>query len=799
MSNIFTNFKPTGGNGIIKTSKFSVLPISQPAPAPAPTPAPPAPTPAPTPAPIFPSPFNPNYAPQPINNNNNNNNNNIQLFNLNVVPTNTDKINTKDVGPNDSSFYFVTQVTDLSFQDVDIAGYLKVNGQSTLNDLDVSGNLLVYGSSSLDNLDLSGNLNVNGNLDVSGFTSLNNLDVSGNLNVNGSTFLDALDISSGEITLDDATGPHLLHSINGDLYYDFQLIAKAGDISNVSDWSLYPALSTVDINNEIINEVKQINFGNNINVLDLDSSNNLQFNGQPLSALVDISGNVALWANYPAKNNVDMSFNNITKVNTIYFKSNSTNTLNIDASNNLLYNGQKVYLGTVPDVSANVALWSNYPAISTVDMNQNGINFDPTLTGYSNSQFDTNMYIGKSSYLIGPDVIAYPYNFQIGSLVTGAHSISMYSVGSISLNSVSGVNITGAGGASVTGVAGVSITGGGGVSITGGGGITALGATITLGAGSISALGGIINLGAGSIQIGSGLLNIVSGNIAVGSGAIEIGTGALLIGTAGTPGGGIQAYGGKIISSPSGTGPGGVSITGTASLETNAIIPGNLGYLQITGLDTSTNPITINNVNQLNSAPLSTGMSINNVNTINGYTGGFDINNVTNINGQPYPPTNLIPSVVLAYAYTPGITPLNIATPTDIIPSTIVQILGNVARFAYLITGNIRINDTTATFFQHPSVFSFYIGFFDSLGNFPIFQQYITIAREVCPHLEVNNITNSFEIPFSGFLTNDMVAGTFNPLETYNLRIWYEYFPAGPDGPLTFSLDILNCCIQRMY
>jgi hypothetical protein len=41
---------------------------------------------------------------------------------------------------------------------------------------------------------------------------------------------------------------HTLESIDGDLYFDNELLAKAGDIQDIADWALYPALSNVDMN-----------------------------------------------------------------------------------------------------------------------------------------------------------------------------------------------------------------------------------------------------------------------------------------------------------------------------------------------------------------------------------------------------------------------------------------------------------------------------------------------------------------------------------------------------------------------
>ena len=41
---------------------------------------------------------------------------------------------------------------------------------------------------------------------------------------------------------------HTLESIDGNLYFDNELLAKAGDIQDIADWALYPALGNVDMN-----------------------------------------------------------------------------------------------------------------------------------------------------------------------------------------------------------------------------------------------------------------------------------------------------------------------------------------------------------------------------------------------------------------------------------------------------------------------------------------------------------------------------------------------------------------------
>lgn len=159
-------------------------------------------------------------------------------------------------------------------------------------------------------------------------------------------------------------------------------------------------------------------------------------------------------------------------------------------------------------------------------------------------------------------------------------------------------------------------------------------------------------------------------------------------------------------------------------------------------------------------------------------------------------PTGPQPSVTLSYGYqSPIASSLAISTPTYLNPTTAVSIAGNISNFAFMITGNIRIIGTFNT--SNPSTWDFKIGLFDSSNTFPAFQQYITIARDICPSKTITS--TACEIPFSGFLTSNMVNGSLNSSETYTLKIYYTYSPQGGDGASTYYLDMINCCIQRLY
>lgn len=59
---------------------------------------------------------------------------------------------------------------------------------------------------------------------------------------------------TGQVLMVDASGTQVLQSIDGDLFFNQELLAKAGDIQDIADWSLYPVLNNngVDFNQKPI-------------------------------------------------------------------------------------------------------------------------------------------------------------------------------------------------------------------------------------------------------------------------------------------------------------------------------------------------------------------------------------------------------------------------------------------------------------------------------------------------------------------------------------------------------------------
>jgi hypothetical protein len=251
---------------------------------------------------------------------------------------------------------------------------------------------------------------------------------------------------------------------------------------------------------------------------------------------------------------------------------------------------------------ADASQWANYTANRYVEIGEHNLYMTPyTILGnpVSYYTFDcrANLHVGRSGDIISPDAIFYPSQFVVG--------VGSNPAGLINMNALTT-------------------------------GIYATAGNLTLGStNQVQIQAPIVNMVGATIQLGSGLLNIATGNLALGSGAIEIGTGNITIGSATTPGGGINMYGGTLFMNPSITGnDGNIALQGTTRLQANTITSGNLGFLNIAGLDATQNTIQMNNITQLTSSNSTDGMMIQNVRNLIGNPNLFNITNLSTINGS---------------------------------------------------------------------------------------------------------------------------------------------------------------------
>jgi hypothetical protein len=455
------------------------------------------------------------------------------------------------------------------------------------------------------------------NVDVNGFnmSNINELDsveiltgtltslniVSANVDVLN---INAVDLFCGNITvrnLTDTSGnikilnednqqPNYLQAISGNLYFNNQLLAQAGDIDDIADWSLYPAVQTVNVANRGINNAGNISFDNNTNILSVNGSNELLYNDQIIYTGND--GNVARWSTYNAINNIQMSGFNIDNINestnrlvniisgnnaivlstgdvnalyvngdqvlttaspssgvssintlngnlTLLSTNTSTLTVNTDSGNNT------ISLSVPPSAVSAPVDWADYPANADVvipygkNLAMNNVGpFQPNL-GFNTADINATLNVGNiQNAPFRPSFNAYVDNFNVGSIVSPAFGVNFNSLGGVNINSVVGVSIAGGGGVSISGI--------GGIALTGAGGITVL-------AGGILVSGGGLAVSAGGILVGGGGLAISAGGLSVNGGDINFPTGKLNMGDEDTVSGDTTIYGGRVIIKSVGT------------------------------------------------------------------------------------------------------------------------------------------------------------------------------------------------------------------------------------------------------
>jgi len=435
-------------------------------------------------------------------------------------------------------------------------------------------------------------INAAGSITANSISSIsilaNNISSIGNALFQSTLTAQDLTVTSGAIKL---TPSHVLETIGGDLFFDTELLAKANDIQQIADWSLYPALSTINMNgSNIINAQK-------IQTVQLtNASGTFGSAGQVLASdgtKIDwvtpaTPGNVSQWATFPAVSSINMSTNNITnaqKIQTVQL-TNASGTFG-SAGQYLTSDGTTINWITAPAPS-DVSQWATFPASANVSLPNRNLDITSTSPGisYPTASLNANVQIGNTSQApLRPDFNAYCGSFNVGSITSPATSINLTSIGNVSVLGGGGVGITGGGGVSVAGVGGVAITGAGNLSLAGG---------------DVQVTGlGVVSVGAGGVAITGG------GGVAItGGGAVAV-TGGVGVSVLG--GGGVAVTGG-----------GGVSVVGGAGVLINS--GGSLKTETITNVSGTGNTLAINNVSTINGAvyPPPGGGGVTSLNTQTG-------------------------------------------------------------------------------------------------------------------------------------------------------------------------------------
>jgi len=356
-----------------------------------------------------------------------------------------------------------------SFSAKDVSTIQFTGSPSTLH---VSSGVLQYGSTDL------GDPKTWATYPASQDVSMDGKNLTSTLNVETSTITGVSTVTFGATNI-------LNTDASNNLLYNGQVI-NAGGAGNVSQWATFPAVQDVSMD------------------------------GKNLTSTLNVQTST------------------ITGVSTVTFG--ATNILNTDASNNLLYNGQPLSTGS----GGNVSQWATFPAVQNLNMSNHSIRIYPNTSGgipvnFTTSILDTNIVVGNQSYSVSaPSINLLPSVFNVGSIAYPTQSMGLVSASAIGIYSVQGVNIGGGVGVNITGGGNVNIAAGGALAFAGLGIINMDGGTINLGAGIINGIGGVVNLGGGALNLAAGSINMVSGNLLMTSGGIELTGGGMVIGTLGT-------------------------------------------------------------------------------------------------------------------------------------------------------------------------------------------------------------------------------------------------------------------------
>jgi hypothetical protein len=205
---------------------------------------------------------------------------------------------------------------------------------------------------------------------------------------------------TGEVLLNDASGTQVLKSVGADLFFNDELLAKASDLQDIADWSLYPALASVNMDGFSITDISDVVVNNTIttNVLDATSITNqsnivtatLQIAGEPVPSLGQITtnrlaasgavtaGSVSTTGSIgggslSTSGGLDMSNTAISRASTVNISNSGFAPYGALTSPDgvaLTWNGAAITTGA----GGNASQWANYPAVTSINANSNDIN-----------------------------------------------------------------------------------------------------------------------------------------------------------------------------------------------------------------------------------------------------------------------------------------------------------------------------------------------------------------------------------------------------------------------------------------
>lgn len=238
---------------------------------------------------------------------------------------------------------------------------------------------------------------------------------------------------TGQVLLNDASGTQVLKSIGGDLFFNDELLAKASDLQDIADWSLYPALEDVNMDGQNLLDVSSavINNGLSAGVTTLESvtvtngitSNaniltaSVQMAGEPVPALGQITtksiassgaltagsisttgtigGGAISGTSLTTTGGLDMTNTAITRASSVAISNSGFapyGSLTSPDGSLLTWNGQTITTGA----GGNASQWANYPAIAPIQGNGQSLSNLSTLATTGEATVGTNLMVGNT-------------------------------------------------------------------------------------------------------------------------------------------------------------------------------------------------------------------------------------------------------------------------------------------------------------------------------------------------------------------------------------------------------------------
>ena len=166
------------------------------------------------------------------------------------------------------------------------------------------------------------------------------------------------------------TQPSLLYADGTHLFYNNQIIVNASDLQEIGDWALYPAVSNIDANNNSIQNISSLELNTEI------------ITATPTSLLVNGNDPTANWSLFSGIQDTDIGGFSILDCSQIQL----TNQIISATPSAVLVNGtdQTSYWSNFPAINISTQTinglsnfgtsnWATFPAIANVDMSKNTI------------------------------------------------------------------------------------------------------------------------------------------------------------------------------------------------------------------------------------------------------------------------------------------------------------------------------------------------------------------------------------------------------------------------------------------